>query len=181
MGDDFRLRMLHDLRVDLSDEFDRNFERKSFFGRMWSQRRSGGRGSLLLASGRLRRSLRSRVQGDRIVFTSDAPYAGLHNEGGTIRVTAKMKRYFWARFYELSGKVRVNVRTRTVRRSSQKYSIESEYYKSLALMRVGSRIRMPERRFIGNAPEVQAAVKRVADRHFKDVVTYIRNNLKQKR
>ena len=181
MKNDFLDKVLNDLRVELADEFDKNFERKAFFGKLWASRKSGIRGSLMMVKGRLRRSLRARVQNKSIVFTSSVPYASIHNEGGTIKVTAKMKRYFWAKFYELSGKVKVNVRTRTISRATQKYSIEAEYYKSLALMRVGSTIKIPERRFIGNAPEVQQIVKRAADKSMNEFKKQLTNTLKQKK
>lgn len=77
-------RILQDLRVELTDEFDRNFERKAFFGDRWKPRRSEGRGTLLLVTGTLRRSIRSSVVGDGVRFTSQVPYATVHNEGGTI-------------------------------------------------------------------------------------------------
>ena len=76
--------ILQDLRVELTDEFDRNFERKTFFGNRWKPRRSEGRGTLLLVTGTLRRSIRSSVVGDGVRFTSQVPYATVHNEGGTI-------------------------------------------------------------------------------------------------
>ena len=180
MKEELLIRILTDLKVELADEFDKNFERKAFFGSSWTGRRSGRRGSLMMVTGRLRRSLRARVQQGAVVFTSDAPYASIHNEGGRIKVTAKMKRYFWAKYYELSGKVKVNVRSRTISKGTQKYSIEAEYYKSLALMRVGSMIKIPERRFTGNAPEVKAAVKRVTDKGFKDFGKDLYNILRQK-
>ncbi|MDR2652070.1 MAG: phage virion morphogenesis protein [Prevotellaceae bacterium] len=179
--DAFAAQLLNDLKVELADEFDKNFERKSFFGRPWSARKSGRRGSLMLVSGRLRRSLRAQVRNEAVVFTSDAPYAAMHNEGGTIKVTAKMKRYFWAKYYELSGRVKVNARTRTISKGTQRYSIEAEYYRSLALMRVGSMINIPERRFIGDSPEVQAIIKKISDRQFKAAGDSIRNLLKQKK
>jgi len=180
MKNDFLNKVLTDLKVELADEFDKNFERKAFFSQPWRQRRSGNRGSLMMNTGRLRRSLRARVTNNAVVFTSDAPYASIHNEGGTIKVTPKMKRYFWAKFYETSGKVKVNARTRTISRAAQKYSSEAEYYKSLALMRVGSKITIPERRFIGDAPEVQAAVKRVADKNIAEFGDKLKDILKQK-
>ena len=44
--------ILEDLRVELSDEFDRNFERKGFFSDKWKPRaREYPRGSLLLVTG----------------------------------------------------------------------------------------------------------------------------------
>ncbi len=44
-------RILQDLRVELTDEFDLNFERKAFFEGRWKPRRNEGRGSLLLVTG----------------------------------------------------------------------------------------------------------------------------------
>ena len=77
-------RILQDLRVELTDEFDRNFERKAFFGDRWKPRRNEGKGSLLLVTGTLRRSIRSSVVGNGVRFSSQVPYATVHNEGGTI-------------------------------------------------------------------------------------------------
>lgn len=76
--------ILQDLRVELKDEFDRNFERKAFFGNRWKPRRNEGKGSLLLVTGTLRRSIRSSVVGNGVRFSSQVPYATVHNEGGTI-------------------------------------------------------------------------------------------------
>lgn len=76
--------ILQDLRVELTDEFDRNFERKAFFGNRWKPRRNEGKGSLLLVTGTLRRSIRSSVVGNGVRFSSQVPYATVHNEGGTI-------------------------------------------------------------------------------------------------
>ena len=37
---DLKHKILNDLRVELSDEFDRNFQRKAFFDRPWPPRRN---------------------------------------------------------------------------------------------------------------------------------------------
>lgn len=86
--------ILQDLRVELTDEFDRNFERKAFFGDRWKPRRSEGRGTLLLVTGTLRRSIQSSVVGNGVRFTSQVPYATIHNEGGpyTQNVRAHQRR-----------------------------------------------------------------------------------------
>ena len=57
--DDLNKRILNDLKVELSEEFDRNFERKAFFSKPWPARLMEGRGSLLLQTGKLRRSMRT--------------------------------------------------------------------------------------------------------------------------
>ena len=86
-------RLLHDIQVELTEEFDRNFERKAFFDRPWRPRRSerSGRGSLLQVSGKLRRSLRpvENPENGTVTWTSSEPYADIHNNGGTITVTRR--------------------------------------------------------------------------------------------
>ena len=91
-------RILEDIRVDLTDEFDQNFERQAFFSEAWQRRKSPTRpgGHILVDTGRLRRSIQSRVDGSSITFFSTEPYAAIHNEGGEIVVTAKMKKKHWS-------------------------------------------------------------------------------------
>ena len=50
--------ILNDVRVELSDEFDRNFERQAFFNEAWQRRSSPTRpgGSILIDTGKLRQS-----------------------------------------------------------------------------------------------------------------------------
>ena len=69
--------ILKDVRVELGDEFDRNFERKAFFDQPWPKRRHDSSGSLMVASGRLRRSLKAKENVDKgsITWTSSEPYA----------------------------------------------------------------------------------------------------------
>lgn len=98
-------KVLKDISVEIGDEFDKNFERQAFFSRAWARRKSPTRpgGHILLDTSDLRKSIHSRIEGDSIVFYSELPYAAIHNEGGVIKVTERMKRYFRARFYESQG------------------------------------------------------------------------------
>lgn len=169
--------ILSDLRVDLLDEFDRNFERKAFFDKPWADRLMQGKGTLMNTTGKLRRSIKATVQGNGITFTSHAPYATIHNEGGTITVTAKMRRYFWAKYYELSGRVKYR-KDGKQSASTQRFSAQAEAYKAMALMKVGSTITIPQRQFIGDHPQVKEAVKRVVDANFKEMGEYLKDKLK---
>ena len=87
-------RILQDIRVEMTDEFDRNFERQAFFSEAWQRRKSPTRpgGSILIDTGRLRRSVSSRTTENSITFYTDLSYAAIHNDGGEIRVTKKMKK-----------------------------------------------------------------------------------------
>ncbi|GAB1403062.1 hypothetical protein MASR1M74_02400 [Lentimicrobium sp.] len=184
MKNRFTKKLLTDLRVELMDEFDRNFERKAFFTtKPWPGRRHGRKGTLLnvRGGGGLRGSLKAAVGDFSVTFTSGLPYASIHNEGGKITVTAKMKRFFWAKYYEAQGGITFNIKKREVAntRKNKALTEDAEFYKSLALMKIGSVITMPERRFIGHAPEVDQAVKRVIDANFNEIETMLKDRLKQ--
>ena len=138
--------ILDDMRVDLSEEFDRNFERKGFFSDKWKPRAHNyPRGSLLMVSGNMRKATQGEVSGNGVRFFSALPHASLHNEGGKITVTAKMKRYFWAQFIKT----------------------KNEAWRRMALMKVGKVITMPERRFIGDGPDTQRIIRDVIDRNLQ--------------
>ena len=98
-------RTLDEIRIELMDEFDRNFERKAFFAKAWQRRKGAHRANkpLLLDTGNLRRSIKAEKTANSIVFASNAPYASIHNHGGEITVTRKMKAYFWYKYKEAQG------------------------------------------------------------------------------
>lgn len=150
--------ILSDMRVELSDEFDRNFERKAFFSDKWKPRsHEYSRGSLLVVTSAMRRSAQGQVSGNGVRFSSSLPYTTLHNEGGKITVTAKMKRFFWAKYIET----------------------KEESWRRMALMKVGKVITMPERRFIGDGPDTQRIIRKVIDRNLQQFNTQLTDFLRQ--
>lgn len=163
-------RILKDIQVELADEFDQNFEREAFFSEAWARRISpvhGGRsGHLLVDTGGLRGSIRSRIEGDSVFFSSDLPYAGIHNDGGDIIVTARMKRFFWAKFREANGG--------TWGRNGNG-GVEAEFWKMMALKKVGTTIRIPRRRFLGVNAEVEKIVTGIVEENLRD---YFENEFK---
>lgn len=74
-----------------------------------------GKRSLLVQSGKLRRSISYRIvqQGGShaIIFYSNVPYAQIHNEGGAVKYTAKIKAHTRK---TKSGKVQVKAHKRRV-------------------------------------------------------------------
>lgn len=162
---------LLDIQVELGEEFDRNFERKAFFAKAW-QRRCGTHKEgkpLLIDTGSLRRSFSSSINGNRITFTSTEPYAEIHNSGGTIIVTQKMRRYFWYKYKEAMGGFAY---TRKGEKRSDKrnreLTAEAEFFRAMALKRVGSKIIIPRRQFIGMAPEVEEMVRNIIEENLND-------------
>ena len=124
--------ILSDIAVELEDEFKRNFERKAFFDAKWKDSPHG-----LIESGDLRDSITGEAHSDYAEISSDAPYAEIHNEGGRIQVTARMKAWAWHKYKET----------------------HKELYASIGKMRVGSYIEIPKRQFIGDHPVVDKAVE----------------------
>jgi phage gpG-like protein len=169
--------ILRDLKVELSDEFDKNFERQAFFSEAWQRRRSPLRpgGTTLVDTGALRRSIGSRIEGDSIIFTTSLPYAAIHNEGGEIEVTAKMRRFFWAKYYEASGAFgrRKDGSLRQDKRTRQ-LSTAAEFWKCMALMKVGHKIRIPKRAFLGFSPEVEQSAREIIEENLTEYFNHIK-------
>lgn len=62
-GEQLKRNILSDMRVELTEEFDKNFERKAFFTDKWKRRANpNAKGTLLMVTGTLRRSIKSEVQ-----------------------------------------------------------------------------------------------------------------------
>lgn len=171
--------ILRDIQVEMTDEFDRNFERQAFFSEAWQRRKSPTRpgGHILVDSGSLRRSITSHLNDNSIVFRTEHPAAAIHNEGGEIVVTEKMKRYFRAKFYESQGFGRRKGDSKRPTLSNggfyawtSKMSLNtiSEFWRNMALIRVGSKIRIPQRKFLGTSPEVEAAVRQIIEENITE-------------
>lgn len=122
--------ILSDMRVELSDEFDKNFERKAFFSEKWKQRANPNhKGSLLLVTGTMRRSIKAEVKGNGVRFSSAVPYAAIHNEGG-------------------QGVRPVRAHTRTSKKG-KRYAVKAHTQK----------FKMPKRQFVGDSKRTQEIIK----------------------
>lgn len=173
-------RILKDIRIDISDEFDQNFERQAFFTKAWARRRSPLRpgGHILVDTGALRKSISSRSDESSITFYSVLPYAAIHNEGGEIKVTARMKRYFWAKYNEAQGGFgrKKNGELRNNKKNRQ-LGTEAEFWKAMALMKEGKVIKITKRQFLGMSPEVEEDVRRIIE---DNLTSYFENDFKFK-
>lgn len=164
-------RILKDIQVEMGDEFDRNFERQAFFSEAWQRRKSPTRpgGSILTDTGNLRKSIGSRTTDNSIVFYTTLPYAAIHNDGGEIKVTRKMKGYFWHKYYETSGSFgRRKDGTPRKDKRTVRLTTEAEFWKFMALKKEGSTIKIPRRRFLGTSPEVEQAVRDIIEENITE-------------
>ena len=181
MKNQFLQNFVTDLKVELLDEFDRNFERKAFFDQPWKETKMPNRrGSLMMRSGALRRSIRATSNDSAIRFMSSLPYAAIHNDGGEITVTEKMKKYFWAMYYKTSGAVSKTKKGEARQTGRNKaLSQEASWWKNMALKKSGSKIKIGQRQFIGPHREVDLCVERVFERNMKEYEEFIYKTLKK--
>ena len=173
---------LKDIRTEALEEFDRNFEREAFFNEKWARRKFNddkSRGllidksrGLLIRTGNLRRSITGRVTDrDSVVIETTEPYARIHNEGGTITVTRKMKKYFWYRYQTVAGGKAADGFSNNLQRKkngaprnnkrNRALSAEAEFYRRMAMKKAGSKITIPKRQFIGNHPDLEKLLKEI--------------------
>lgn len=172
---DFLKNIITDIRVELTEEFDRNFERKSFFGNTWYNTAiPNKRGSVMMRTGKLRRSIQSKQTNNQITWSSSLPYASLQNEGGEIIVSDKMKRFFWAMFYKANGAI-----TKTGKgERNKRLSTEAQMWRNLALQKAGAKMKIKQRQFIGDHPQVRQNVEKIVSTNMKNLSTVLFKNIK---
>jgi Phage virion morphogenesis family. len=177
MQDELIQNILNDINVSLKEKFDKNFENKGFFNERWARRKfEYPKGSLMMRSGNLRKSIRSKITGNQICFYTNLGYATIHNEGGEITVTRKMKGYFWAMYMKETGKRSYGKKAGRGRKSKTRKQ-ESDialFYISMALKKEGSKIQIPKRQFIGKYPGMETTIRRIIEHAAKEYI----NNLK---
>lgn len=120
-------------------------------------------GTLLSGTNHLRDSTdRDYPKRGQVRIFNEVAYAGVHNDGATITVTARMKKYFWARHYEALG---ARVRTKKGKLSRSKYNEamnrEAAFWRAMATKKVGTMIKMPKRKFFGIDNALKAKVNKI--------------------
>ena len=94
-----------------------------------------------------------------------------HNYGGTITVTAKMKKFFWHKYYEATQSFgrKKDGSPRKDKRTVQ-LNAEAEFWKFMALKKAGTTIKIPRRRFLGTSPEVEQAVRNIIEENLEGYI-----------
>ncbi|AXG70446.1 phage virion morphogenesis family protein [Kordia sp. SMS9] len=114
----------------------------------WKKRKRKGRGSTLVRSGRLKRSIRKlRVTSSYIVIGTDVPYAQIHNEGGDIKKS-----------------VRVRAHGRRISRGTRggQSKVKSHTRKM--------NLKIPKRQFIGESAVLARRIERMLERDIKNAL-----------
>jgi phage gpG-like protein len=104
MGEQLKRDLQSDAEIMGTDFIHSNFEKQGFTDtafEAWVPRKVSSSYNLLRVTNNLFKSINVLESSpERIVWNADAPYASIHNEGGTLSVpiTAKSRRYFWFMF-----------------------------------------------------------------------------------
>ena len=173
--------IIQDIAVEFNELQQKNFRKKSFFNQAWKRSKSPTtKGSLMVRSGALKNSLGYKIRGSSIQFFSRRVYSTIHNEGGEITVTRKMKRFFMA----MHIKHKKNVRTlkdgsKSKSKTSSQNSEMAGFYLAMALKKEGSKINIPQRQFIGNHPKAQQIIRKIieteVERYFNNTNNIFKN------
>lgn len=160
-----------------------NFREGGFNGQKWKEpyRRklafSGARGrygTLLSSNNHLYDSIDSKPERGKVLIFNDVQYAGVHNNGATITVTAKMKRYFWARHIQARGGIKtLKSGKRSRSKKSMAMSREAEFWRNMAIKKVGSKIEIPKRKFFGIDPKLRQKISDIINNELKRVANGI--------
>lgn len=164
-----------------------NFRRGSFYGLPWeSPLRSElgfngpGYGPLLSGTDHLMMSTDYLPQPGRVLIQNNLVYARIHNEGGEIIVTKKMKSFFWSQYYKrgLVGGMYSQAKGTRNRRKAEALNQEAEFWRAMALKKVGSKIRIPQRQFMGEHPELDKLIQYTIN---QELSNFIRNGITTRR
>lgn len=96
-----------------------------------------------------------------VTVGTSVPYANIHNSGGDIVVTKRMKRFFWAKFREENG----DSWARKHKNS------EADFWYRMAQKPVGSTIHIPQRKFIGESRELDEKIEQAIDKEIEDIIS----------
>lgn len=154
------------------DSVRENFRKGGFYGTPWqaplrTQLGIGGPGygPLLSGTNHLMMSTDYIPGEGRVIIQNTLVYAPIHNDGGSITVTAKMKGFFWAQHYKARG-------------DAKELSAEAQFWRNMALKKVGSQIKIVQRQFLGEHPEVNRIVSEIVN---KELTNFINNGMSTRR
>ncbi len=146
-----------------------------------SKRQSGkgtdaARTPLMSSHKHLFKSVRYTPSDNRVKIHSNLIYAPIHNWGGNIPITPKMRAYAWYRFFKATGappkgvsrkvaapvpyKGRLKKLSSIYKPSNLSLNQEAVKWKGLALTKKQS-IQMPQRQFLGNSKELDEKVSQL--------------------
>lgn len=125
----------------------------------WKRKKHNDKYSPLMSSRQhLYGSIQYKPNKAQVTVGTNLPYADIHNDGGQIIVTARMKRFFWAKHRETNGN------------SWKKTKNNDNFWKALALKPVGATIKIPKRQFIGESKELNTQIADLIEKEINNIL-----------
>ena len=164
-----------------------NFRKGGFYGQTWKppMRTDLGfegpsYGPMLSGTNHLMMSTDYVAEPGRVIIQNSLIYAQIHNEGGEITVTKRMKGYFWSMYYKrgLVGEMYGKAKGKKNRQKADNLNTEAQFWRNMALKKVGDKIKIPQRQFLGEHPEVNRIVREVIN---QELLNFINNGMSTRR
>jgi phage gpG-like protein len=124
--------------------------------------------AVLKKTGALQRDLRFRTAGKKVAVVSSLPYSKIHNEGGQIPITSKMRRFFWAKYMEAYSKVTFSVKTKQMTKPGTLHNNDAEIWKALALTKK-KHLDVPPRPFLYHTTDLYKQLDAVFIQRVKEL------------
>ncbi|AQY22988.1 phage virion morphogenesis protein [Riemerella anatipestifer] len=156
LGDNFSRKMTSEfgaVAVNFSKE---RFVKKNWKNQVlepWKPRKRPDRGSLMVRTGRLKRSVRKMGSGvDYVIIGSDVPYARVHNEGG------KSNKSVYVRAHTRKKTVPKSVNLRTRKPSRKRVDIGQNIKVKSHTRKMN--LNLPRRQFLGPSRALEIRLQR---------------------
>lgn len=89
---------------------------------------------VLTKTGKLSDSIKQRHSTNNITIYTNSPYAAIHQAGGKINITPKMRKFFWAMYYKELGKISLTKKGKQRNnKANQRTNQIAQIWQSLAL------------------------------------------------
>ncbi len=136
----------------------------------WTPRKfNSGKGrSLLRQSGLLFNEIRKRSGKNYAAVYNGLKYARIHNDGGNIPITPKMRRFFWAQYFNLmKGALNKSGNSSSLKKAT-KLMPQAQFWKNMA-MKKGSVIKIPARPFIYKSLVLEKKISKYINQFVKKI------------
>ncbi|MDW8348364.1 MAG: phage morphogenesis protein, partial [Bacteroidia bacterium] len=108
------------------------------------------------------------IDADSVEIGSDLDYAKPHNEGEEIAITPQMRKFFWAKYYEATKRIKTTKKgTVSQSKSNLQISSDAQFWKNMAVKQ--SPIKIPRRQFIGDSKRLRKVILSVIERELKKI------------
>lgn len=125
-------------------------------------------GPLLSRQDHLMKSIHFTPESRKVIVSTDVKYAPYHNNGAEIRVTPKMRKFAWAKFF--SGAKIAKGDSAKVRKQKAAFLRQGQPFPYFRLFTRLCRLRIPMRRFMGHSTELDEKVKNIVEEETRKVL-----------